>query len=65
MTLSYPLLHILIYLGVLLAPPDTDRITITGPGQNVEIVRTGLGWVAYPQDGHSALVTVYRHDLTL
>ena len=65
MTLAYPLLHILIYLSLLFAPADSARITITGPDQSVEIVRTASGWAATTQGGKPAAVSLSDGVLTL
>ena len=43
---SYPLLQILLYLSLLLAPPDATRVTITGPtpAETLELRVTVNGW---------------------
>jgi hypothetical protein len=44
---SYPLLQVLLYLSLLLAPPDAKRITIDGPAPTprVELLLSANGWV--------------------
>jgi DNA uptake protein ComE-like DNA-binding protein len=46
MHFAYPIQAILMYLAILFAPPEVDRITIEMPGKEprIELVRSGAKW---------------------
>lgn len=61
---TYPLLEIILYLSLLLSPPDANRITITGPGlnDNSELRITVTGW-AIIRDGAESPIAIARNGL--
>jgi SLBB domain len=65
MNFVYPLIKILIYLSLLFAPPETKKITITGPDQMIEITRTTDGWTTTTPDGKPGLVSIAEGMLTV
>ena len=56
---AYPLLQILLYLSLLLAPPDATRVTITGPtpAETLELRITVDGWVV-ARDGAESRISL-------
>lgn len=44
MQLAYPIVHILFYIAMLFAPPDADRVSITGPDESFELTRISGEW---------------------
>ncbi len=48
MPIAYPLLHVLLYLSLLMAPRDASRATLSGPGHAYELTRDANasdGWI--------------------
>ena len=62
MTFAYPLLQILVFLSLLLAPPDAQRVTITGPDLDVVLEHDGQNWTL-ARDGQSAAVSIAGGEL--
>ncbi len=62
MNLIYPIQAILMYFSILLAPPDTERITVEmpKPSPGIELVRNGKTWEsggdAFTVDGANLVV---------
>ena len=64
MQLAYPLLQILLYIAMLFAPADTDRISITGPDHSCEMTLTGQLWKFTGSD-HAGLASIKDGTITL
>lgn len=55
--LEYPLLQILVFLSLLFAPPEADRIVINRPDSLVELRRDGANWTM-THKGQSSIVSL-------
>ncbi len=63
---TYPLLELILYFALLFAPPDTTRITITGPtpSDTQELRVTVTGW-AIVRDGEESPVALAADGICL
>lgn len=64
--IEYPLVKILLYLALLLSPPDATRITIAGPtpADNQELRITVVGW-AVARDGGDTPISLSEGRLLM
>ena len=64
MQIVYPIVQVLLYIALLFAPPDADRISITGPDQSFELTRNGGGW-EFTQQGRTGKASIGNGSITI
>jgi len=60
----YPIVQILLYIAMFFAPPDADRISITGPDHSFELTRNGGGW-EFTQQGRTGRASISNGSITI